>query len=143
MGGMFNGCINLQTIDVSNLDTSNVVDMSSMFSYCHSLEYINLSNFDTRNVEDMFWMFLDCKSLKGVDVSSFDTSYVANFGGMFEGCINLEFLNITNFVFNSDIVVSYGNMFFEDYKAHLIMTAEFYYSIIDQNEYLEDMNVTS
>ena len=65
---------------------------------------------------------------------------------MFEGCINLEFLNITNFVFNDAVVDPdyYYSMFDEDYKLHLVITAEFYFSIIDQNSFLEeiDENVT-
>ena len=49
MGGMFEGCYNLETIDVSNFDTSNVNNINNMFSFCFNLEFVNLSNFDTRN----------------------------------------------------------------------------------------------
>ena len=64
---------------------------------------------------------------------------------MFEGCVNLEFLNITHFYFNQEIVGDYYmSMFDDDWKLHLIITADFYYNIIDQNEFLRDIdeNVT-
>ena len=61
---------------------------------------------------------------------------------MFNGCPKLEFLNITIFVFNMQEI--YNNMFDDDENLHLIITADFYYHIIDQNEYLLiiDENVT-
>ena len=61
---------------------------------------------------------------------------------MFNGCPKLEFLNITIFVFNMQEI--YNNMFDDDENWHLIITADFYYHIIDQNEYLLiiDENVT-
>ena len=53
---------------------------------------------------------------------------------MFNGCPKLEFLNITIFVFNLQEI--YNNMFDDVKNWHLIITADFYYHIIDQNEYL-------
>lgn len=54
---MFSGCSSLTSLDLSNFDTSDVVDMSNMFSGCSSLTNLDLSNFDTSNVVDMFNMF--------------------------------------------------------------------------------------
>ena len=115
-----------------------------MFAYCYQLEFINLSNFNTQNIDAMFMLFFDCRNLKRVDISSFDTSNVIYFHEMFEGCINLEFLNITHFIFNEDIVYMYQSMFDDDANLHLNITADFYYRIIDQNEYLYDIeeNIT-
>ena len=61
---------------------------------------------------------------------------------MFNGCPKLEFLNITIFVFNIQEI--YNNMFDDDENWDLIITVDFYYHIIDQNEYLLiiDENVT-
>ena len=145
MGGMFAGCINLESIDVSTFDTKNANDMSSMFYKCTKLEYIDLGNFDTRKVEAMFMMFDGCTNLKRVNISSFDTNNVMYFHLMFNDCINLEFLNITHFVFHPDLVQTYyDSMFDNDAKLHLIITSDFYYNIIDLNEYLEriEENVT-
>ena len=61
---------------------------------------------------------------------------------MFNGCPKLEFLNITIFVFNMQEI--YNNLFDDDENWHLIITSDFYYHIIVQNEYLLiiDENVT-
>jgi len=37
MEGMIQGCSSLESLDVSNWDTSNVTNMSSMFAGCSSL----------------------------------------------------------------------------------------------------------
>ena len=38
--------------------------MNSIFDGCNELEYLDLSNFDTSNVTNMVWMFADCFKLK-------------------------------------------------------------------------------
>ena len=50
---MFSGCESLKKLNLSNLNTKNVIDMSSMFKGCKSLEELNLSNLDTQNVKNM------------------------------------------------------------------------------------------
>ena len=53
---LFNGCISLTDIDITDLNTMNVKDMSYMFSGTIISE-IDLSLMDTSNVEDMSHMF--------------------------------------------------------------------------------------
>ena len=144
MGGMFSGCHNLASLDLSNFETSKVTDISCMFENCYTIEYLDLSNFDTSSVEAMYRLFNGCTNVKSIDVSSFDTSKVSLFHNMFSDCINLEFLNITNFVYDTDIVYKDDDMLDEDAKLHLIITADFYYNIIETNPYLKviDENVT-
>ena len=50
MHDMFNNCVNLLSLDLSNFDTNNVVEMSGMFAQCHSLKSLDISNFDTSKV---------------------------------------------------------------------------------------------
>ncbi len=117
-------CKNLQSVDLTNLDTSNVKDMQNMFGRCQSLKELDLTGFDTKNVtrmDAMFQecanlervllspgfntskviqmgaMFYECESLKTLDVSSFDTSNVIGFNSMFLGCKSLEVLDVSNF----------------------------------------------
>ena len=87
----------LTTIDLSNLDTSNVTDMSFMFGECSGLTSLDLSNFDTSNVTDMRYMFSDCSGLKSLDLSNFDTSNVRNMEWMFNSCSGLKSLDLSNF----------------------------------------------
>ena len=47
--------------------------MSYMFYECTSLESLDLSNFDTSSVTNMAFMFYRCSSLKSLDLSKFAT----------------------------------------------------------------------
>ena len=98
MSYAFGSCTSLRTIDVSNFDTSNVTDMSQMFLRCNQVETLDLSSFNTSNVTTMQGMFSECSSLIILDVSSLDTSNVTNMNSMFNECTQLPSLNITNFV---------------------------------------------
>ena len=46
-------CGSLKSIDLSKMDTSNTLNISSMFYGCSSLISLNLSNFNTLKVENM------------------------------------------------------------------------------------------
>ena len=40
MSGLFQGCNEIEYLDLSNIDTSNVIDMDFMFNECHKLKII-------------------------------------------------------------------------------------------------------
>lgn len=87
ISAMFKGCTNLQSLDLSGLDTSNVTDMSEMFSGCTNLTELDLSGFDTAQVTDMTQMFSDCYRLGTIYVSdSFVTDKVTASDNMFQYC---------------------------------------------------------
>ena len=71
---MFYCCSLLTSINLTNFNTDNVIDMSSMFDNCSSLRFINFSNFNTANVKNMFGMFRYCSSLTSIDLTNFNTS---------------------------------------------------------------------
>ena len=48
MDSMFYGCSSLESIDLSNFNTSSLAIMFSMFYKCSSLKSINISNFDIK-----------------------------------------------------------------------------------------------
>ena len=91
---MFYGCYYLSDIDLSGLDTSQVVNMRGMFAWCYSLDHVDVSCLDTSNVTNMREMFLDCDSLKELDVHTFDTSKVTSMKSMFANCRKLTELNL-------------------------------------------------
>ena len=66
-----------------------ITNMSHMFANCWALESLNLSNFDTSNVTDMQNMFYECNGLTNLDLSNFITSKVSSMFQMFRGCDNL------------------------------------------------------
>ena len=100
-GDMFSGCSSLQSLDVSNFDTTNAVSMDYMFSNCSSLQSIDLSNFNTTNVYGMNGMFNGCTSLHSLDLSNFNTSKVTGMMIMFFACTELTNLDISSFNTNN------------------------------------------
>lgn len=54
MGGMFCG-MPIRELDVSSFDTGKVENMNSMFSGCYLLRTLNIGNMDVSNVTDMGW----------------------------------------------------------------------------------------
>ena len=110
MYSMFLGCKSLTTLDFSSFNTSNVTNMSNMFYDCQKLTVLDLSNFNTSNVTDMSNMFYGCQKLTPLDLSSLDTSQVTNMGSMFYTCFNLTDLDLSNF--NTSKVTSMSNMFY-------------------------------
>ena len=92
----FNGCSSLKKINTDKLDTSNVENMSSIFANCSNLESIDLSKLNTKNVTDMSDMFFKCSNLKSIDLSNFDTSNVENMSYMFGDCNGLTKINLND-----------------------------------------------
>lgn len=97
MSDMFNSCHSLTTIDLSSFDTSNVTDMSEMFRACSGLETLDVSGFDTSKVQSMRGMFSECSSLGSLDVSGLDTQSVSDMAYMFSGCSSLSSLDVSGF----------------------------------------------
>ena len=95
--GMFAYLDNVDTLDLTGLDTSNMTSMRFMFYKSKSLKNIDVSGFDTSKVVSMYGMFYECSNLVDIDLSSFNTSKVTNMGSLFNSCSNLTSINITNF----------------------------------------------
>ena len=68
---LFSQLGNVTTINITNLDTSNVTNMNSMFYNCTSLTSLDVTNFDTSNVTDMEFMFYNCNSLTNLFFNKF------------------------------------------------------------------------
>ena len=109
MGSMFASSSNLTSLDLSNFDTSKVTNMSNMFSTMFSLSSLNVSNFDTSKVTNMDYMFAYLYSLTSLNLSNFDTSKVANMSSMFYNSFGFTSLNLSNF--DTSNVTNMNNMF--------------------------------
>lgn len=105
----FNGCSSLKKINTDKLDTSNVENMSSIFANCTSLESVDLSKLNTKNITDMSDMFFKCSNLKSIDLSNFDTSNVENMSYMFGDCNGLTEINLNDL--NTKKVTNMMSMF--------------------------------
>ena len=71
---MFYGCSSLKSINLSNFDTKNVINLNSMFYGCSSLKSIDLFNFNTSKISDMNYIFYNCKSLSSINIKNFYTN---------------------------------------------------------------------
>ncbi|TEY00744.1 BspA family leucine-rich repeat surface protein [Campylobacter sp. US33a] len=73
---------------IESWDTSNVKDMSAMFDGAISFNQ-DISAWDTSKVKDMSYMFYRAKSFNQ-DIGSWDVSNVEDMTGMFNGCIEFN-----------------------------------------------------
>lgn len=94
MQSMFEGCTNLESIDLSSFDTENMKSMTGMFFSCTKLETLDLSSFATPKMVSMVDAFSNCKNLKKIYVTSaFTTDKVTLDFSIFAGCVNLPNYN--------------------------------------------------
>ena len=117
MYSMFSDNWNLRSVNFGSIDTSNVTDMSYMFSYCSNIVTLDLSSFNTTNVTNMNNMFAFCGSINALDVSSFNTTNVTDMCYMFAGCYSLASLDLSGF--DTSNVTDMYCMFYQCYIGEL------------------------
>ncbi len=129
MSYMFKG-LDATNINLDGIDTSNVTDMRGMFSYSNIMN-LNLSGFNTGGVKYMNTMFSNTAATY-LDLSSFDTSEVIYMDAMFESsdALNLDLSN-----FDTGNVTSMSSMF-ENSAATVLNISGFDTKKV---EYMDDM----
>ena len=81
---LFSSLYKLKRIDgISDLDTSNVTNMSSMFYDSRSLVTLDIRDWDTHQVTDMSYMFNSALSLTKLDLSRWNISNALDVRQMF------------------------------------------------------------
>ncbi len=131
---MFYEFTEMTSIDFTNFDTSNTVDMSYMFYSNHKLVDLNLSDFDTKNVTNMAAMFYGLFEVKSLDLSNFNTSKVTSFSSMFSQMYNVESINVTSF--DTSNATNFNGMFLYCFKLSEIDLSSF-----DTNNSIDSMNM--
>lgn len=104
----FNGCKFIESLNLTNLNTSEVTNMERMF--CDMLDAIpndsgsvvralalDFSGFDTSNVTNMREMFMNNQAIQSLDLSSFDTSSVTDMSYMFHNMNHIQSLDVRSF----------------------------------------------
>lgn len=109
MSGMFWNCNNLTSLELRNFNTSKVTNMSNMFSGCNNMTSLNISTFNTDNVTSFNNMFAGCNNLTSLDVNIFSTANATILSGMFSGCSKLKTLHLGGF--SNANVTDMSNMF--------------------------------
>ena len=93
----------LEYLELSNFDTSNVTDMIGIFNECHKLKEIKgINKFITNKVTNMKSMFAACYELEYLELTNFNTSNVTDMSWMFGDCNKLKYLNVSNFKINGE-----------------------------------------
>ena len=63
MSHMFYNCYSLISINLKSFDFSNFITLKGMFEGCDKLVYLNIDNLISLHVSDMSYMLNECKSL--------------------------------------------------------------------------------
>ena len=97
MNGMFQGCSNISSLNLSTFNTSNVTSISFTFRECSNINSLNLSTFNTSKVTSISFTFRECSNISSFNLSTFNTSNVTGMKRMFCGCSSLNSLNLSTF----------------------------------------------
>ena len=106
---------NVEVVDISGWDTSNVTTIAYIFSHCIKLKkIIGIENLDVSKLEKANFMFSGCENLVELDLTNWNPVSLQNARQMFYNCSNLKIIkNIENWQLPNIMDVSY--MF---YKCH-------------------------
>ena len=90
--------LNIEVVDISGWDTSNVTDMTFMFRQCTKLKkIIGIENLDVSKLENANFMFSQCEKLVELDLTNWNPISLENTYDMFSCCSNLKMIkNIEN-----------------------------------------------
>lgn len=89
------GCKNVEEIDLSGVDLSNVSSITSMFNGCKKLKKITWGPFDTKNVKSLYYVFAGCESLENVDfLADWEIKDITNISNAFANCKKIKHLPI-------------------------------------------------
>ena len=98
LNGMFEGLNKMISISFSeNMELENITQMNRMFYNCQNLQSIDLSHLNTKNVDIMNYMFYQCLSIDNIDLSEVESSNVKDISNMFENCVSVKNIDISNF----------------------------------------------
>ena len=99
---MFDGCTNVETIDLRGWDMSGITRTDCMFRNCQKLTSVNLSGWDTSKVTNTTQMFYNCWALENIiGIEDFDVSSVTTMDGMFHTCPSLTTMDLSKWKTNS------------------------------------------
>ena len=93
---MFNNCTSLLSIDLSNLNITNLIDTDYMFNNCTSLKFVNLNNLSVNYIDDINYMFNNCTSLSYIKFSNLNVSFISNIYYTFNNCTSLISADFSN-----------------------------------------------
>ena len=97
MNCMFSGCSNLKSVNLTSLKTNNDIDIGRMFSGCLYLKIVDFPSDSKINVTNLDRFFFSCSSIESIDLSSLNTFKVKDMNRLFSHCNYLKIVNISSF----------------------------------------------
>ena len=109
LSGVFARLNKVEVVDISGWDTSNVTTMEDMFRKCSKLKnIIGIENLDVSKLEDVSYMFYGGENLVELDLTNWNPKLLQKTRYMFFGCSNLKIIkNIENWQLPNIKDVSY------------------------------------
>ena len=146
MTNMFSRLRKISKLDVEHLDTAQVTNMTNMFGDS-SIEMLDLSSWNVSNVTNMMTMFAEMRKLVSLNVSGWNVSNSTYTSWMFYNTTKLKELKLGN-KFKADgirtipIAHDYGDQYTE--KWHKLNDKEHPYTVSDwSNLYRNDPTGTA
>ncbi|MCQ2816623.1 MAG: BspA family leucine-rich repeat surface protein [archaeon] len=110
MAFMFSNCGSLVSLDLSNLDTSQVEDMQSAFYNCENLTELNLKGIDTYKVKN-FESTFEGTGLREIDLSSFKFDNATTMFNMFANNMNITEIDLNPLNFKTSNLTNISALF--------------------------------
>ena len=145
---MFLNATNLTSIDISNLDTKDVINIDYTFDRCYSLKSLDLSKNNFQNVKTAVYTFAYCRSLTSInldtpftnlelfynsfyyttsltslDLSKMKPEKLKEIDYMLGECASLSYVNLDNF--KVDLVEDFRCIFYNDKKLTSVDLSHF------------------
>lgn len=108
---MFDYCSKLVSIDLGNLDTTNVTDASFMFENCSGLMSLDLSNLKTENWDWAGYIFTGCSSLTTLDLRNWNLKNAVDVDYLFRDCTQLKTIYVNDAWVNSSTITNASHVF--------------------------------
>ena len=101
----------ISSVDLSDLDFSEMISANYMFKGCTSLTSLDTSTWNISKLKYAASMFHGCSGLTSLDCSSWDTSNLIVIRGMFRGCSTMTTLDIRSWDLSNVAAYAYGSLF--------------------------------
>lgn len=89
------------TLDVSQMDVSNVLNLNSVFRSCSKLTQLDVSNWDVSSCYNFRYAFYNCYGLLKLDISKWSFPQgIKDLRDLFEGCSSIASLDISSLDIN-------------------------------------------
>ena len=126
------------SIDLSNFNTSHIINMASMFQNSRAIEIVGLNSFDTSAVLDMNNIFNNSKA-SNLILNSFDTSKVKSMEGMFSAS-KAKIIDISSF--DTSSVNTMKRMFYAIQSSSIDLSSFNTSNVIDMSNMFSHSQIT-